>query len=424
MREGARRTGSAAVKLGHDRPRRAVLAGLGATLGTLVSRRARASVCPPLVADPAGLLDLPAGFAYTLLETLGDPMDDGYPVPGRPDGMGVFVLADGTLALMRNHELLPTSVRGPYAAGGAPPEAYDPLSMGGVTRLVLDPVTYARISSNLVLCGTNFNCSGGVTPDGWLSCEENVAPGHGYAFLCDPPANVVQPAVPVAWLGRFSHEAAAYDDLTDDYLLTEDRNNGCLYRSTLVNGTRVLQALEVVGTPNFDTGAMIAGDVVAIDWIDLANPVPNRDKLRVNAGNLGAALVRRGEGIVAEGAGLFTLTATAGGPIARGQLFQLDALAGTLACLAVSTDPLLLDMPDALTVAPSGQIFFGENGGQTNFIRALTSIGDFCDVAHQASGTSEIAGLCFSPGGDALFCNLQQDGLTVVITGPFGDFDV
>jgi uncharacterized protein len=405
-------------------PRRAVLAGLGASVGSLLSRRARASVCPPLIADPAGLLDLPAGFAYTVLETSGDPMDDGYVVPGRPDGMGLFDLGNGTLALMRNHELLPVSMAGPYAAGAAPPEAYDPAGMGAVTRLVVDAATYARVSSNLVLCGTNFNCAGGVSPSGWISCEENVATGHGFAFLCDPFAATVQPPVRLAWMGRFNHEAAAHDDVTDDYYLTEDRNNGCLYRSTLVNGARVLQAMEVVGMPNFDTTTMLAGDVVAVGWLDLANPVPNRDKLRYMAAMLGAAEVHRGEGIVAEGGQRFTICATAGGPIGRGQLLRFDAVTQTLECVAVSTDPLVLDMPDNVTVAPSGQIFFGENGGQTNFVRALTSIGDFCDVAHQASGTSEISGLCFSPGGDALFCNLQQDGLTVVITGPFADFDV
>jgi len=338
--------------------------------------------------------------------------------------MGVFVLGDGTLALMRNHELLPASLLGPYAAGAAPPEAFDAASMGCVSRLVLDPVTFARISSNLVLCGTNFNCSGGVSPDGWISCEENVAPGHGYAFLCDPEATTVQAAVQLRWLGRFSHEAAAHDDLTGDYYLTEDRTNGCLYRSTLVNGVRVLQAMTVIGLPNFNTGTMLAGDVVSIGWVDLVNPTPNADRLRYAAALLGTAIVRRGEGIVTEGGGLFTICATAGGAVGRGQLLQLDAVTGTLTCLAASSSPLVLDMPDSLGISPTGQIFLGENGGGTNYIRALTTTGDFCDVAHQASGTSEIAGVCFSPAGDTLFCNLQQDGHTVAISGPFGDFDI
>ena len=34
---------------------------------------------------------------------------------------------------------------------------------------------------------------------------------------------------------------------------------------------------------------------------------------------------------------------------------------------------------------------------------------------------SEIAGVCFSPDGRAMFVNLQTDGITLAITGPFED---
>ena len=53
----------------------------------------------PLVADPAGVLDLPEGFSYRVLERRGAPMSDGYLVPALPDGMGCFTTADGNLAL-------------------------------------------------------------------------------------------------------------------------------------------------------------------------------------------------------------------------------------------------------------------------------------------------------------------------------------
>ena len=42
----------------------------------------------PLVADPNGLLDLPRGFSYRLLSSLGDAMADGGTVPDKADGMG------------------------------------------------------------------------------------------------------------------------------------------------------------------------------------------------------------------------------------------------------------------------------------------------------------------------------------------------
>jgi secreted PhoX family phosphatase len=153
-------------------------------------RRARArGPWGDLVPDPEGILDLPAGFSYAILERRFDDMDDGYQVPGRPDGMACFAGPDNTLILMRNHENgLGAFADGPYQAGQpVPPEAYDPEGMGGVTRVVLDATTFERISSNLVLVGTARNCAGGPSPWGWLSCEENVEINgefrHGYVFV-------------------------------------------------------------------------------------------------------------------------------------------------------------------------------------------------------------------------------------------------
>ena len=64
---------------------------------------------------------------------------------------------------------------GPYSASAVPAEAYNPNGFGGVTRVVLDPETLEVISSNLVLAGTIRNCAGGMSPWGWLSCEETVS---------------------------------------------------------------------------------------------------------------------------------------------------------------------------------------------------------------------------------------------------------
>ncbi|MDV7397936.1 DUF839 domain-containing protein, partial [Arthrospira platensis SPKY1] len=101
-----------------------------------------------LVPDPEGILDLPPGFTYAIVDQRGDLMDDGYRVPGRPDAMGAFAGPGGAVILMRNHENSPGDLQnGPYGPGQEPPpEAYDPLAMGGVTRVVLDGQSYARLS--------------------------------------------------------------------------------------------------------------------------------------------------------------------------------------------------------------------------------------------------------------------------------------
>ena len=45
-----------------------------------------------LVVDPKGIIDLPQGFEYRVISTMGDPMDDGYKVPGQHDGMGTLAI--------------------------------------------------------------------------------------------------------------------------------------------------------------------------------------------------------------------------------------------------------------------------------------------------------------------------------------------
>ena len=60
-----------------------------------------------LVADPAGVIDLPAGFSYTVVAQQGQEMDDGLLVPGLADGMATFAGDDNTIILVCNHEIHP-----------------------------------------------------------------------------------------------------------------------------------------------------------------------------------------------------------------------------------------------------------------------------------------------------------------------------
>src|SRR5262245_2367766 len=60
----------------------------------------------PLKPDPAGLLDLPAGFSYRVVSRAGLPLA-GQPsgtTPGRPDGTASFWGSLGSVLLVQNHE--------------------------------------------------------------------------------------------------------------------------------------------------------------------------------------------------------------------------------------------------------------------------------------------------------------------------------
>ncbi|WP_437689644.1 alkaline phosphatase PhoX [Sorangium sp. So ce176] len=417
-------------------PRRSFLRFGGAAVATLAlpfslifSRKTQPRAVGrfgPLARDPAGILDLPAGFTYRILERAGADMDDGYRVPGRPDGMGCFPGPDGTVVLLRNHENGPADrAIGPYKAGqSAPAEAYDAASMGGVTRLVLDAATFERRSSNLVLAGTNRNCAGGPSPWGWLTCEENVDARHGYVFVCPATASRVAPPQRLTGYGRFYHEAAVVDPATRVAYLTEDRTDGCFYRFKPADPAAPfqgkLQALGVVGERGVDTSGWAPGHPREIAWVDIDDPDPKDDTVRKQGRAKGAAVFRRGEGIcLSQGAVCFS--ATTGGPAGAGQIFQVvpEGDGGTIELLAHATDRDALDMPDNITIAPWGELFLVEDGPLGNFVRGLTVDGQVFDFAHNARSLGELAGVCFSPDGRALFLNMQEDGLTLAVTGPF-----
>lgn len=410
--------------------RRGWLTGAGLAIaavpvGLWLTRRAPAEYRPgpfgTLRPDPEGLLDLLEGFSYRVLERAGSAMSDGNPVPPRPDGMACMEASDGSLVLMRNHEL-PGGLRGRFYGLPSSSVAYDAHAAGGVTRVVLDPRTLERRASNLVLAGTSTNCSGGASPWGWLSCEESVEPDHGFVFLCDPSADRARPPVRIDGYGRFRHEAAAVDAERAVTYLTEDQHDGCLYRfvphdpSSPFEGR--LQALAVGGREGASTRAWAAGERVEIEWIDL--PDPTRDDLRRHARALGAATFARGEGACFRGGELY-FAASVGGPIEAGQIFRLEdeADGGVLEVFTASNDRHALEMPDNVTIAPSGTLFFVEDGGGDDYVRGVAAGGEVFDLGRNAASSGELTGVCFSPDGRAMFLNMQDEGLTLAIEGPF-----
>ncbi len=403
-------------------------AGAAALFSSLFSRRVSASEYGELVPDPDGILDLPEGFSYTVLQEAGVPMADGYVVPGRPDGMACFAGANGTWLLMRNHEVSAgDDSNGAYARGEAPKEAYDPDGFGGVTRVVINAQTGTVLSTNLVLTGTVRNCAGGPSPWGWLSCEENTVGEHGYVFACPQDAESVVPAEPIIGFGRYNHEAAAVDPDTLVTYLTEDRGDSCFYRHVPddlefpFEGR--LQALRILDTDALNTASLgKVGELFEIEWVDIEDPAPADDTVRYAAQADGATVFIRGEGLwFFEGEIYFSCTN--GGPAGLGQIFRVvdDGDTGTLELVAVSDGAATLDFPDNLTVAPWGELFICEDGSNDQFIRVLAADGTLCDFARNALSESELAGVCFSPDGDALFVNIQEEGLTLMVTGPFPD---
>lgn len=414
----------------------------------------------PLKADPEGLLDLPEGFSYRVLAKLGDRMDDGFKVPGVPDGMAAFPGPDGKVVLVCNHELsLAMTGLGPFENNLHLPENLDPsLShdpgtdgrephLGGTTNLVFDPAEGKKVAQFLSLTGTDRNCAGGPMPWGsWITCEEPedlMTPRgrrHGWCFEVKATAEPgLQKPVPLKKLGRFRHEAVALDPATGILYLTEDRTDGLLYRfvpekkNDFTQGK--LQALGIVDRPkadlrNYDpdTKWPVEGGELSATWIDLDETEAPLDDLRFRGFEAGAARFARGEGIHFTDDGIF-LCCTDGGPARRGQLFRLRPSDSaekpdTLELFLQSTEDDLLTNGDNLCPGPWGGLVVCEDLIDSSFakhthLRGVTAEGQVFTIARNARNNSEFAGSCFSPDGKWLFANMQSLGYTVAITGPW-----
>jgi len=453
-REFLRRTAAVSLAFG----------GLQAAFGGRTAQGAlatRARGLGPLVPDPRGVLDLPEGFSYYEVAHVGELMDDGFFLPGKPDGMAAFPGPDGKTILVCNHENDINWPKSPFGRGNnllsKVPEGriYDRGSgktpgTGGCTVMLYDTRTRTRERLALALAGTFYNCAGGPTPWGsWISCEETthragspatLEQDHGYAFevparLDDLPVK----SVALKAMGRFRREAVGVCPRTGIVYQTEDIDLGLLYRfipnvpGKLAEGGR-LQALALPGTRAFDTTnwftpGMSPGTKLPCRWVDLSDPESPQDNLRFQGESKGAALFSRGEGLWYRRDGVY-FVCTTGGPRRLGQIWRyLPSAAegtpgeadapGTLELVLESADSTVLKNADNITQSPWGDLVVCEDGPKDNCLLGVTPKGQVYRIGQNVASKSELAGCTFSPDGTTLFANLQGDGLTLAIRGPW-----
>ncbi len=146
-----------------------------------------------------------------------------------------------------------------------------------------------------------------------------------------------------------------------------------------------------------------------------------KDDLRYRGHDQGAAVFARGEGMW-YGNGEIYFACTNGGPNRWGQVFRYTPGTndqGAVELFAESEDKSVLHMCDNLTVSPQGHVVLCEDNSEKNHIRIINQEGQLFDFARNMSSSSEFAGVCFSPSGKTLFVNMQENGDTLAITGPW-----
>jgi hypothetical protein len=167
-----------------------------------------------------------------------------------------------------------------------------------------------------------------------------------------------------------------------------------------------------------------------MDIEDVESPL---DDLRLQGFRKGAARFARGEGMwYADGEIYFACTN--GGAHEVGQIFKYvpsryegtareTDTPGTLELFIESSDQNLLKNCDNLTIAENGNLFICEDAADTCKIVCITPEGKLFEFARNSYTKSELAGACFSPDGETLFVNIQKNGQTLAITGPWDRFE-
>jgi secreted PhoX family phosphatase len=190
----------------------------------------------------------------------------------------------------------------------------------------------------------------------------------------------------------------------------------------------------------------VPGTTYQVAWIRIEDPDPvfapglsNDEAARIvfqEGESKGAARFSRLEGMEYFNRKIFFVSTEGGGPFdsdpppngsagfgdGYGQVWMYDISKETLTLVFESPGPDILDFPDNIIISPRRKsVILCEDSSGGNMLRALTTKGLIFDFARNnlAEGVDEFAGATFGPGGQVLYTNMQSNGITYAIWGPW-----
>jgi secreted PhoX family phosphatase len=209
------------------------LASTSAAVLVALAAASTVAADPPgtILPDPAGLIDLPAGYSYSILSTSctdsvqSTESGGTFPMPEDFDANVLFPAPGGQYWLLNNHEL--TEFRPGDFAGDTGKCAVDEQAAvddgdsdawGSVSRLVLAADGTTVVARELITTGLHNLCAANPTPWGTYVTNEEFPYGRrlaandpqkrsGWAWEVDPATGE---ATKLTGMGWFSHEQADY----------------------------------------------------------------------------------------------------------------------------------------------------------------------------------------------------------------------